>query len=109
MRLLLTLKQLKKNWQMPCKKGEGLMDTSAKNELAAIKKELNSIISELESISNGVRKSFSGIGNDRCADCIDKVVDQYCYVKKKLNNMDTSTVTEEFQRAHGGGGGGGSF
>ena len=80
------------------------MDTSAKNELASIKRELNSIISELESISNGVRKDFTGIGNDKCADCIDKVVNQYYHVKKKLNNLDTKTVTESYAKSHGGGG-----
>lgn len=82
------------------------MDASARNELASIKRELSSIISELESISRGVRGDFTGIGNDTCADCIDKVIDQYNYVKRKLNNLDTSTVTDSFAKAHGGGGGG---
>lgn len=86
------------------------MDASARNELASIKRELNSIISELESISNGVRKDFTGIGNDKCADCIDKVLNQYYGVRRKLNNLDTSTVTESYAMIHGsGGGGGGSF
>ncbi len=80
------------------------MDASAKNELASIKKELNSIIGELESISEGVRKDFVGIGNDKCADCIDKVLSQYRYVRTKLKNLDTSTVTESYAQSHGGGG-----
>lgn len=75
-------------------------------ELASIKRELNSIISELESISSGVRNDFAGIGNDKCADCINKVLNQYYYVRRKLNNLDTSTVTESYAQAHGGGGGG---
>ena len=83
------------------------MDAAAKRELESIKKELNSIINELESISNGVRKDFIGIGNDKCADCIDKVVNQYYYVIRKLNNLDTSTVTESYAQSYGGGGGGG--
>ena len=82
------------------------MDAKARNELDSIKSELRSIISELESISTGVRRDFSGIGNDKCADCIDNVLDQYRYVRRKLNNIDTSTVTESFARSHGGGGGG---
>lgn len=79
------------------------MNASAKSELASIKKELNSIISELESISKGVRNDFSGIGSNKCADCIDKVLDQYYYVRKKLNNLDTETLTESFAKALSGG------
>lgn len=77
------------------------MNASARAELASIKRELNSIISELDSISSGVRRDFVGIGNDQCANCIDRVTNQYRYVKRKLDNMDTSTVTESYARAHG--------
>lgn len=80
------------------------MDANARNELNAIKRELNSIIAELESISGGIRNDFIGIGNDKCADCIDRVLNNYYTVRKKLNNMDTSTVTESYAQAHGGGG-----
>ena len=80
------------------------MDSGARNELNAIIRELNAIISELEDISNGVRNDFQNIGNEQCADCIDKVLNNYYTVRKKLNNMDTSTVTESFAQAHGGGG-----
>ena len=39
--------------------------------------------------------------------CIrDRVLNQYYYVRRKLNNLDTSTVTESYAQAHGGGGGG---
>lgn len=79
------------------------MDAGARNELASIKGELNSIISELESISSGVRGDFVGIGNDKCADCIDQVLNQYYYVRRKLNNLDTYTVTESYAQSHGGG------
>lgn len=75
------------------------MNSKAKNELYSIKRELDSIIKELDSISCGVKNKFSGIGNEKCADCIDKVTAQYCTVKKKLNNIDTSKLTGE-----GGGG-----
>lgn len=81
------------------------MDSGARSELNSIIRELNSIISELESISGGVRNDFTGIGNDKCADCINKVLNQYYYVRRKLNNIDTSTVTESYAQAHGGGGG----
>ena len=78
------------------------MDASARSELDAIKRELNLIIRELESISSGVRNDFTGIGNDKCADCINKVLGQYYYVRRKLNNLDTSTVTESYAQAHVG-------
>ena len=80
------------------------MDSSARNELNAIIRELNSIITELEDISRGVRNDFRNIGNDKCANCIDKVISNYSSVKKKLNNMDTSKVTESYAQSHGGGG-----
>ena len=80
------------------------MDSAAKSELNDIIRELNSIISELESISSGVRRDFKNIGNEKCADCIDKVVSNYYTVRRKLRNMDTSKVTESYARAHGGGG-----
>ena len=72
------------------------MNASAKNELAAIKTELNSIIRELESISSGVRRDFVGIGNEKCADCIDRVISNYYTVRSKLNNLDTKTIADWF-------------
>lgn len=79
------------------------MDASARNELASIKRELNSVISELEEISAGVRNDFVGIGNERCADCINRILNQYYVVRRKLNNLDTSTVTDSYAQSHGGG------
>lgn len=79
------------------------MDASARNELASIKRELNSVISELEEISAGVRNDFVGIGNERCADCINRVLNQYYVVRRKLNNLDISTVTDSYAQSHGGG------
>ena len=77
------------------------MDTKTKNELASIKKELASIISELESISAGVKKDFVGVGEDKCAASLNKVINNYYTVQRKLNNMDTSTVTESYAKSHG--------
>lgn len=65
-------------------------------ELAAIKRELNSIISELESISMGLKNDFKGIGNEKCASSIDRVLSHYYSVRKKLNNIDTTSVVEGF-------------
>ena len=72
------------------------MDAVARNELNSIKRELNSIIAELEDISYGVRRDFKNIGNDQCADCIDRVIGQYRQVKRKLDNIDTTTIKEGF-------------
>ncbi len=80
------------------------MDANAQRELNSIKSELNSIIRELEAISYGVRHDFTGIGNDRCADCINSVLQNYYTVRRKLNNLDTRTVTASFAQSQGGGG-----
>lgn len=77
------------------------MDAGAARELESIKSELNSIIGELESISSGVRKDFTGIGNEQCANCIDNVLNSYYSVRRKLNNLDTVTVTAAYAEAHG--------
>lgn len=80
------------------------MDENSRYELDSIKRELNSIILELESISAGIRNDFVGIGNDRCASCIDGVLSNYYGVRSRLNNLDTTTVTESYAQAHGGDG-----
>lgn len=80
------------------------MDSGARSELNSIIRELNSIITEMEDISRGVRYDFKNIGSEKCADCIDKVLSNYYTVRRKLNNMDNSTVTESYAQAHGGGG-----
>lgn len=78
------------------------MNTQTQNELYSIKKELSSIIRELESISYGIGKDFVGIGNDKCAGTLNSVINNYYRVQKKLNNIDTSRVTESFARIHEG-------
>lgn len=80
------------------------MTSKARNELESIKAELNSIIKELEDISGHIRHDFVGIGNDKCANCIDKILSNYYTVKRKLNNMDTNTIMESFLNSNGGGG-----
>lgn len=81
------------------------MDAKARSELYAIKLELNAVIRELQDISSGLKKEFTGIGCEQCAACVDRVVSQYQAVKRKLDKLDTSTVTESWANAHGGGGG----
>lgn len=72
------------------------MDADTQYELYLIKKELQSIIDELYDISAVVSGSFDGVGNDKCANSIIKAARQYETVKKKINNMDLSAVTEGF-------------
>lgn len=72
------------------------MDANAQYELYLIKNELQGIIDELYSIAGGISSDFEGIGNDKCANSVIAAAKQYESVKRKLNNMDMSTVTEEF-------------
>lgn len=78
------------------------MDANSQYELYLIKQELQSIINELDDIAKGVRRDFSNIGNEQCAQCVTRVADNYRTAKRKLDNIDTSKVTEEFKAAHGG-------
>lgn len=78
------------------------MNAQTQSELYSIKKEMSSIIRELESISYGIGKDFIGIGSDKCAGTLNSVINNYYRVQQKLNNIDTSTVTESFAHAHGG-------
>lgn len=80
------------------------MDAKAQQQLYEIKQELQSIINELDDIGTGIKRDFKGIGNDICASRIAEVESQYRNVKKKLNKIDTSKVTEEYAAKHSGGG-----
>lgn len=81
------------------------MDAKASNELYQIKKELQSIINELNDIAYGVQRNFSGIGNEKCSKSIYAAASHYSSVKKKLDNMDTTKVREDFAPAYSSGGG----
>lgn len=62
--------------------------------LNSCKRELRSIIRELSSIEEGIRSSFSGIGQDRCADCLDVVIGKYQYVLNRLEQVDTNRLAD---------------
>lgn len=49
------------------------MDSSTRNEINSIIRELKSIQSELYTVSNGVRKIFSGISEHECSEAIESV------------------------------------
>ena len=72
------------------------MDANAQYELYLIKKELQDIATELDNIANGVRRDFSGIGNDKCANSISSSAKHYRDVKSQLEKMDLSTLSDEF-------------
>ena len=90
------------------------MDVNSQYELYLIKQELQSIINELDDVAYGLNHNFSNIGSDRAAACVSKVARNYRTVKRKLNNIDTNKVTDEYAAAHpeagnGSGGGGSAF
>lgn len=92
----------------------GLMDVNSQYELYLIKQELQSIINELDDVAYGLNHNFSNIGSDKAAACVSKVASNYRTVKRKLNNIDTNKVTDEYAAAHpeagnGSGGGGSAF
>jgi len=84
------------------------MDANSEYELYLIKRELQSIINELDDIAYDIRRDFDNIGEDQAAACVSRVADKYRIAKRKLDNIDTKRVTDEYAAAHGSGGGGGS-
>lgn len=72
------------------------MDTSAMYELENIKWQLDQVIKELDDIAWNVNYNFTNIGNDLCAQCIWNVAEQYRYVRRKLDNIDTSRVAQGY-------------
>ncbi len=63
------------------------MDSSVRGELNSIKTELQSIINELDSIEAGLKVDFMNIGNDKCAQAVAKVAEQFRNVKRRLSNI----------------------
>lgn len=49
------------------------MDSSTRNEINSIIRELKSIQSELYTVSSGIRKNFSGISEHECAEAVESV------------------------------------
>jgi hypothetical protein len=56
------------------------------------KREMQSIIRELRDIEWGVRRDFTGIGEQLCGDCIDKIADKYDYVSRELNKVNYNLI-----------------
>ena len=72
------------------------MNVDSQYELQSIINELSSIISELDSISADTRSIFTNIGNNICADTIDKVNENYRNALQRLYNVDVNDVISEF-------------
>jgi len=70
------------------------MPNNLSSDITTIKVELQKVINELESISKGIRQEYEGIGNVECANCLDKVIDQYELAKSKLNSIDCSSQSD---------------
>lgn len=77
------------------------MDSASRTELNNIRTELNSIIRELENISYGVRRDFKGIGNETCANCIDRHIRSLYSAKHSLDNLDTNALMDWFKEKLG--------
>jgi len=60
--------------------------------LEECKREMQSIIRELRDIEWGVRRDFTGIGEQLCGDCIDKIADKYDYVFRELNKVNYNLI-----------------
>lgn len=72
------------------------MNAKNREEVENIKMELRSILSELESIKNGVRSDFKGVGSEVCAKKLQNVVDRLSKARGALGTMDTKTLSPEY-------------
>lgn len=65
--------------------------------------ELRSLIKELRDIEWGIRNDFSGIGEQLCGDCIDKIADKYEGVLGRLNRVNTNRLADWISEDNQGG------
>lgn len=72
------------------------MASGTNRRVSDIKSEIRSINRELSDCSSLLRNQFQGIGTDMCSDCLDDIISQLEYVITRLNNIDTSSLTQEF-------------
>ena len=62
--------------------------------LSSCRAELQSIINELNSIEDGIRTDFYGIGQNMCADCIGSATAKFQKVLNDLYNVDYNRLAE---------------
>lgn len=75
-------------------------------DLSECKAEMRSIINELRDIEWGVRRDFTGIGEQLCGNCIDKIADKYDYVYRQLQKVNYNLITQlinDREQQQGGG------
>lgn len=68
----------------------------ARAEIESIQSELRSIIGELDDISYGVRTKFKNIGQDKCANVINSVSENYKTVIRMLDTVDENKLEEGY-------------
>jgi len=71
-------------------------------EINVIRNELNQVVNELNNIADELNRNFKGIGSENCANCLEKVADQYAYVIKKINTIDENKIAEEYGGVNNG-------
>lgn len=62
--------------------------------LSGCRSELRSIIREIRDIESGIRSDFTGIGQDLCADCVERIAAKYDGVLTRLNNVNPNRLAE---------------
>ena len=66
------------------------MGASEKAELYFVKKDLNKVIIEMDDIATSIKGDFEGIGEDKCANCVQSINSTFQRIKQKMNYIDTS-------------------
>lgn len=72
------------------------MNANSENELYEIGRELHKIYSELNNIAYSLEREFKGIGSERCAYSLTNMANQTANLKRRLENMDLTTIKEGF-------------
>ena len=61
--------------------------------LQACRNELRAIITEMQRIEQGIRSDFRGVGQDRCADGVARIIAHYRRVLITLNSVRENILT----------------
>lgn len=60
--------------------------------LSSVKNDLDEILRDLREVATGIRDDFKGIGSERCASCIELVIEKYQKVRNMLNDVDELNI-----------------
>ena len=72
------------------------MEANTENELYEIMRRLGTAAAILNDVAYNVQRYSKGVGGERCAYSITSIANQITNIKRRLENMDTETVTEGF-------------